>query len=274
MIWFFFFVGIGLLGWTLYSTIKLFARKQIKQAFKRFGIGIGLVVVCFIGMAITAPKSQETTTQEKTTKVTKEKIKKQETEQQKADRLAKEKAAKLKAEQEKAAKLAKEKADKLKAEKAKAAELAKKKQELKQTYLKKLKPQINDVIKTYDDNWKKIWQPTMSAIGSGNTDFYTAYNNMQAIKQNYQDYRFLSLEPVKGMTKSDKKLLKTFNEKMADAFTFRCMAVDIASDAFDSGNITPSQTNKMQDYISMADQSMIEATAAFVTLEHSYGITK
>lgn len=148
-----------------------------------------------------------------------------------------------------------------------------KKEQVKQAYLKEIKPEINTHTKVYDDNWNKYWQPTMDAVSKGSLDYYTAYKNMQAIKNNYENGRFLSVEPVKGMDNADKKLLKTYSEKMGDAFTFRSMAVDIAMKGFDTGNLQPSDVDKIVTYSQMADSSMVEAVAAITTIEVSLGIT-
>ena len=71
-------------------------------------------------------------------------------------------------------------------EKDKAQTEAEAKEKTKQAYLDEIKPQVDQHTKVYDDNWNNIWKPTMDAIANGSTDFYTAYNNMQAIKDNYQ----------------------------------------------------------------------------------------
>jgi hypothetical protein len=175
------------------------------------------------------------------------------------------------------AKAKKEEEAKLKAEaekKKKEEESAVKKEQIKISYTKEIKPRVNQYNQAYDENWEKIWKPTMDAIGKGSNDYLTAYNNMQALKDNYEGGRIISLDPAKGMSKEDKKLLKTYSEKMGEAFTFRVMAVDIAQDAFNIGDITPEQANKMQTYVQMADSSMIEAAAAITTLEFNLGIEK
>lgn len=126
--------------------------------------------------------------------------------------------------------------------------------------------------RSYDEIYmEEKWHCICCAIS---TDYYTAYNNMQTIKDNYEGGRFISLEPVKGMNKADKKLLDTYETKMADAFSFRSMAVDIAQEGFNTGNLSPENVNKMQSYIQMADGSMIEAVAAMTTIEVDLGITR
>jgi hypothetical protein len=112
----------------------------------------------------------------------------------------------------------------------------------------------------------------MDAVSKGSLDYYTAYKNMQTIKNNYENGRFLSVEPVKGMDKADKKLLKTYSEKMGDAFSFRSMAVEIAMKGFDTGNLQQSDVDKIVSYSQMADSSMVEAASDITTIEVSLGI--
>lgn len=147
-----------------------------------------------------------------------------------------------------------------------------KKEQIKQAYLNELRPEIDNHMKVYDDNWNKIWKPTMDAVANGSTDYYTAYNNMQVIKDNYQGGRNLIVNPVEGMDKADKKLLDTYGSKMGDAFTFRVMAVEMAQEGFNTGEMSPEDVNQMQAYIQMADSSMVEAVAAITTIEVSLGI--
>jgi hypothetical protein len=223
----------------------------------------GSFAVMVLGIILMVATADDTTSEKP---VKQEKVVK-ETPEQKAEREAKEKA-----EAEAKAKVEAEAKAKSEAE-AKAADTAKK-EKVKQAYLKEIKPEFDQHMKVYDDSWKKIWQPTMTAIGNGSTDYYTAYNNMQAIKDNYEGGRIISLEPVKGMDKADRKLLDTYETKMGDAFSFRSMAVDIAQEGFNTGNITPENANKIQSYIQMADSSMIEAVTAITAIEIGLGIKR
>jgi hypothetical protein len=145
-------------------------------------------------------------------------------------------------------------------------------EQVKQAYQSEIRPEIDNHIKVYDDNWNNIWKPTMDAIANGSTDYYTAYNNMQVIKDNYQGGRNLIVDPVEGMDKADKDLLKTYESKMGEAFTFRVMAVEMAQDGFNTGEMSPEDVNQMQLYIQMADSSMLEAVVAITTIEVSLGI--
>lgn len=172
------------------------------------------------------------------------------------DTRKKEKAAK-KTEEEKALKEADDRA---------------KKEQIKQAYLKEIRPEIDSHTQVYDENWEKIWNPTMDAIANGSRDYYTAYNNLQVIKNMYQGGRNLVVAPVKGMDKADKKLLNTYESKMGDAFTFRVMAIELAQDGFSTGGMSPEDVNKMQGYIQMSEDSMTEAVAAISTIEFSLGI--
>lgn len=145
---------------------------------------------------------------------------------------------------------------------------------VKEAFLKEIKPELNNHTKVYDDNWNNVWKPTMDAIANGSTDYYTAYKNMQVILDNYEGGRMLSMDPVEGMTKEDKKLLNQYAENMRYAFTFRCMAVEVAQEGFNAGTMSPEQLNKLETNIQMADQSMIEAVSAITVLQQSYGITE
>jgi hypothetical protein len=53
------------------------------------------------------------------------------------------------------------------------------------------------------------------------------------------------INSVKGISKENKKLLNTFEDKMGEAFTFRVMAVKIEQDGFNVGVITPKNANEM-----------------------------
>ncbi|MGG1400188.1 hypothetical protein ABE288_20550 [Bacillus salipaludis] len=234
---------VGIIIFPILGLVSLFKKNgKAKRNFKLLGGSFAVMVLSIILISATSDSSKTASKSEKPAK--QEKVVK-ETPEQKAEREAKAKA-----------------------------EAEAKKKKVKQAYLKEIKPEIDQHIKVYDDNWNKIWQPTMTAISKGNTDYYTAYNNMQVIKDHYEGGRIISLDPVQGMSKADRKLLDTYGEKMGEAFSFRCMAVDIAQEGFNTGNITPENVNKIQSYTQMADNSMIEAVAAVTTIEVDLGIKR
>jgi chemotaxis protein histidine kinase CheA len=274
---------IGFIVFPILALVSLVKKKgKAKRNMKFMAGSFGVMILSLVLIGATAEDSE---TASKSEKPVKEEKVVEETPEQKAEREAKEKIeveAKAKVEAEEKAKAeAEEKAkavEKAKADaevKAKAEADAKaKKEKVKQAYLEEIKPKADMYLKAYDENWDKIWQPTMKAIGDGNTDFYGAYNNMQTIIDNYEGGRFISIDAVKGMSKDNKKQLDTYGDKLGEAFTFRVMAVKIARDGFNVGNITPENANKMQTYIEMADSSMIEAAISLTALEIDLGVSR
>jgi hypothetical protein len=265
---------IGFIVFPILALVSLVKKNgKAKRNMKFMAGSFGVMILSLVLIGATAEDSE---TASKSEKPVKEEKVVEETPEQKAEREAKEKVeveAKAKVEaEEKAKAVEKAKADaevKAKAEDAKA-----KKEKVKQAYLEEIKPKADMYLKAYDENWDKIWQPTMKAIGDGNTDFYGAYNNMQTIIDNYEGGRFISIDAVKGMSKDNKKQLDTYGDKLGEAFTFRVMAVKIARDGFNVGNITPENANKMQSYIEMADSSMIEAAVSLTALEIDLGVSR
>jgi hypothetical protein len=235
------------------AGFKAFKRKELKKGFKRIVISVVAFLVMFVTIGIFA-SIQDKQEKKKAAEVA-------------AYHKTPEYAEKVKKEKE--AQAAKEADEKEVA--AKKVEDAKEK--AKEGYLKELKPQIDKITNVYDSNWNNIWKPTMTAIGKGSTDYFTAYNNMQKIKDNYEGGRFISLEPVSGMTKEQKKLLETYADKMGEAFSLRSMAVDKAQDMFNTGVAQPSDLNKITSYSNGADKSMIEAVSALTQLQMELGIS-
>jgi flagellar biosynthesis GTPase FlhF len=270
---------VGIFVFPILALVSVIKKNgKAKRNLKFWGASFVVMIICVVLMGVVT--TDETETASKTEKTKEEKVV-EETPEQKAEREAKEKLeaeekakeeakAKVKAKAEAEAKAKKEAEAKVKAE----AEAKAKKEQVKQAYIEEIKPQVDLYMKVYDENWNKIWQPTMKAIGDGNTDFYGAYNNMQAIIDNYEGGRFISIDAVSGMSKENKKLLNTYEDKLGEAFTFRVMAVEIARDGFNEGNITPENANKMQSYIEAADGSMIEAVVSLTAIEMDLGVTR
>jgi len=53
-------------------------------------------------------------------------------------------------------------------------------------YTEKLLPTIDDVIADYDQNWTDYWAPTFRDLSTGNTDIYSAYDNLSSLEGNYE----------------------------------------------------------------------------------------
>ena len=283
-----FLFGISLIGipaGLILLIIGRFKKKKLKG-----GSVLGVSVILFFASLVMYDSDDNKEKVEVTSKTQDLEKEKASEEAKKENKESKEEEKLAKKEEERKAKEAEQKAKdeaKLKKEQASKEEKAKEKAEAdakvkskeeekltkqKDYYIKSTQPAIDEWVKTYDQLWNNIWKPTFEAIGNGNRDVYTAYDNMKSLKEGYRALSLKKSVPVEGLSKDQQKTIKEAMSDLSYAAISRQLAAEKAMKMFDTSNFSPSQMDKIKSDVSAADTQLMKGVIGITKIKQELGL--
>ncbi|MED1404307.1 hypothetical protein P4U07_16045 [Bacillus mycoides] len=293
-------------------------KTSTKKFFKLTGIVFVLSIVSFVGvgMTMTPEEKQEILAkqraEEKLKTEEKQKAKEQKDAEDKLKTEEKQKAKeqkdaedKLKAEEKQKAKEQKDAEDKLKAEekqkakeqkdaedKLKDAEKKLKEQEEKMKkdeektnstdkilYETEMKPQIDSMMKEYDDIWNQYWKPTWDKVNNNPNAINKRelQTQMELISEKYDKIsnevvKFKYDDKLKDPTL--KKHLSDFRNAFVLATSYRSNAAKAVTQGIKGIAPMDDRMNESLKSVKLSDEKLINAVAALVSMENQLGILK
>ncbi|MDQ0271017.1 hypothetical protein J2S17_002904 [Cytobacillus purgationiresistens] len=146
----------------------------------------------------------------------------------------------------------------------------------KDTYVKDMKPHIDEAISEYDKIWNDLWIPTFTKLGSNEITQIDAYKNIKDAQAKYDALfsQINKIEVPKGLTKEDKENIKEFKNGMTTSAMLRGDATKEAAKMIDTMDFSPSTMTEIEDIVSRSDAQMLSAIAHITSLEHGYGVER
>lgn len=242
LVWF-----VTLIAFIVYWRKKVGAKKNFGADSEEYAkvskikriIGI-VCIIAFVGSAATAPSKNESTDNAATTQAEQTQTK----------------------EEKEAAKAAEKEA----LEAAKKAE--------KEAQLKSLWEEIVAIDDSTNKAWNDVWAPTMTALGNGQMDRFTAYNNIKGLYEytSNQWQKAHSLKTPSSLEGDDKKMIDEAINSYTTALYSQKEAAEDMKDLLDKGRINPSDLDSIKGNIDMAQSFKIQAIANIVSVAHTNGI--